>query len=95
MTRIVLDVSAKANFHADLDNDEHLLVIELPDSGWDAAKAAPSLDSPLVKSWNVEAMDGGKGSRLILQLKGPARIAGQVTMPGSPFKVVIDLAAVK
>jgi hypothetical protein len=95
-TRLVLDAGRKAAYTADLDNDEHLLVVELPDTGWAGAKkGAPT--SPLISSWSVQPL-GDEGSRLIVQLKKGAKITGQNTLSGGgsePFKIVIDLAGEK
>ena len=92
-TRLVIDSSAAITYKADLDNQEHLLVIDLPGAGWSSKTAEKLSTSPLITSWSVTA--NATGSHLILQLKGPAKILKQSTLPAAgtePFKIVIDLA---
>jgi hypothetical protein len=93
-TRLVLDASGPAAYQADLDNDENLLIVELPGAGWAGTKEGSSAKSPLIKSWSVQPLENGKGNRLIIQLKKAALIISQSTLPpgnGNPFKIVIDL----
>ena len=94
MTRLVLDIGQKADYTADLDNNEHLLVIELAGTGWAGAAQASLSDSPLVASWSTQPLEDGQGTRLIIQLKKNAKILSQNTFSGggAPFKVVLDLA---
>lgn len=91
-TRLVLDLNANASFAADLDNNEHILVIELPDAGWSAAQQQTFDKSPLLKGYTVES--GGKGSMLILQLRKASGILAQQKLEGETGKgqrIVIDL----
>jgi hypothetical protein len=95
-TRIVLDLSAKTDFTADLDNAEKILVIELPNAGWSAAMQKAFSSSPLLISYDVTAANGGKGSLLALKLKADASILYKDSMPadsGSGHKIVIDIGA--
>jgi hypothetical protein len=94
-TRLVLDLSATAAYTADLDNDEHLLVVELPGASWSGAKKGTSPKSPTVSSWTVEPREDGHGSRLIVQLKKNAKISYERLLPATKTtspKIVIDLA---
>ncbi len=94
-TRLVLDLSATSAYTADLDNDEHLLVVELPGASWSGAKKGTSPKSPTVSSWTVEPREDGHGSRLIVQLKKNAKISYQRLLPATKTtspKIVIDLA---
>ena len=85
----MLDASAAAKFTADVDNDEHLLDIQLPGAGWSGATQGATPKSPLITSWSAQPLDGGKGTRLVVQLKKNAKITYQKTLAG---KIVIDLA---
>lgn len=94
-TRIVLDVSGKSSFTADLDNQERILVIEIPAAGWNAALQQTLSSSPLLSSYRVERLDNG-GSMLILQLKKAAVISYKGTMDDATTKgqrLIIDLTA--
>lgn len=93
-TRIVLDMDAKASFTADLDNGEKILVVELPNAQWSAADHKSFSSSPLLTAYDVSASNNGKGSILILKLKGPASILYKDTMAadsGTGQKIVIDI----
>ncbi len=96
-SRIVLDASGPLSYAADLDNSELLLVIELKGAAW----AAPAgqlfgAQNPLIASYKVQTMDGGQGTRLIVQLKKPVKIATEGKIPAdgqNGFRVYMDLAA--
>ncbi len=93
-TRIVLDVTGKADFSADLDNGEKILVVELPGAGWNAVKKDSFATSPLLASYEVNPGNGGKGSLLVIKLKADAALLYKGTMPadsGKGVKIVIDL----
>lgn len=93
-TRIVLDVSGKTDFTADLDNAEKILVVDLPGAAWSAAtKKTFDAGSRLV-SYEVNAGAGGKGSLLVIKLKADTAILYKGTMPadsGGGSKIVIDI----
>ncbi len=96
-TRIVLDVSGKINYKTDLDNNEGLLIINLPNVKWDNDKEKIIKDSPLIYSYDVQKTD--KGSRLIFDLKKKAKIKMSSLFPplkdGSKgYRVVIDIGDV-
>ncbi|MCB9990420.1 MAG: AMIN domain-containing protein [Rhodospirillales bacterium] len=92
-TRIVLDVSGPASYRYDLDNKEHLLVIELPGANW----AAPTQwkaksKSPLLASYSVTPMDNGQ--RVVIQLKKDTSVKYETVIKANGYKdyrIVIDL----
>lgn len=90
--RIVLDLTGSSGYSADLDNDEKILVIELPDAGWTAASQQELAANPLLASYHTEAL-GDHGTMLILQLKKASSIAYKAAMggEGGTAKIVIDL----
>lgn len=92
-TRIVLDVGGAASYRYDLDNGEHLLVIELPDTQWSGKTADTLRKSPVIASWSVAPMEGG--SRVIVQLKKETAVTYEtVIKPGSgggDHRIVLDL----
>lgn len=95
-TRLVMDVSGKTAFRYDLDKLENLLVIELDDAGWNAARNWTAQKAPLIASYNVQDMQNG-GSRMIIQLKHSAEIVHSGTIAPNKdsrnHRVVIDLSA--
>ncbi|MGZ9109229.1 MAG: hypothetical protein ACXW4B_10475 [Micavibrio sp.] len=91
-TRLVFDMNGKTKFTHDLDNTEKLLLIELPEAGWTAPRQWSSADAPLIESWSVQAMEGGKGSRLIIRLRRAVTIATATALT-DPDRIMFDLKA--
>lgn len=93
-TRLVLDVSAAAKFSADLDPKENLLVVELPSAFWTAPESRTFSGHGLLKSYT--AQPAGEGTRLVIEMKGPAKLAGKsILPPGGPdgrHRIVLDVA---
>jgi len=90
-TRIVLDTNTKASFSIDVDNNEKIMVVDLPNAKWTAA-ASKNLSSKTLSSYRVE--EAGEGNLLIFQLKKSAEILSQKEIPGtagSGRRIVIDL----
>jgi hypothetical protein len=91
--RVVFDVSQKTTYKADLDNTENLLVVEMPDAGWQMPSTFESFNTPVIKSYKVDSLNSG-GHIFILQLKGTTEILSQDKLPapsGSGERIVIDL----
>lgn len=91
-TRLVIDVNKKTGFNVDIDNDEKIMVIELPQANWTAAMSRNFPRSRYVSSYSVE--QSGNGHIMILQLKRSARISYQDDLPGSGSsrRLVIDVS---
>ncbi len=93
--RIVMDVTRKTLYSADLDNGENLLIVELPDAGWSAAAQKSFGKTPLLKSYRIDPFNDGKGHILVLELKGSSSIIKQMQIPaltGGGQRIFIDLA---
>lgn len=94
--RLVLDVSKKTLYTADLDNAENLLVIELPDAGWNApAQKTFGGKTAVIESYRVDPYNDGTGNILVVQLKQGSRILEQSQIPalsGDGQRIFIDLA---
>lgn len=75
--RIVIDSNKKTGFSVDLDNDEKLIIVEMPDAKWVGSKSKSFAHGKLVKSMEVEEINGGKGSMIILSLKKGTSILKQ------------------
>ena len=90
-TRIVLDVNTKTQFSTDIDNNENILIVDLPNSTWSAAKAKSFKSSPFLQSYNVESE--GNSNLLIIQLKRNARISYQDDLSASNGgrRIVLDI----
>jgi len=93
--RIVFDSTAKVGFGVDLDNGEKLLVVEMPDAGWNLPVLSEVFPKfPVVKSYKVSRLDGNKGLIFVLQLKQATQILMQGHFPalsGGGERLVIDL----
>lgn len=72
VTRIVLDTTKPAELHYDLDNNEGLLVVDLPGNKWQAKQDMNLASSPMVKSFH--GRDDENGAHLVLQLKQKAKV---------------------
>lgn len=93
--RIVLDVKGKTTFTADLDNQEKILVVELPKAAWNAAAQQSYNGNPVLASYSTEALSNG-GTRVIIKLKAGTSIAYKSVMDDAATggsKVVIDLTS--
>ncbi len=93
-TRLVIDLSGSVTHRTDLDNDEKILVIEIPGAGWTAA-ASKALSSSVVQSYTTQPLENAKGTRLIVTLKKPATILLDKELPpeatNKNYRLVIDL----
>lgn len=67
--RIVIDTNRKAAISTDLDNDEKLMVIEMPTTRWVGRQSSTLPFSKLIDSYTVEPINNGSGSLLIIDLK--------------------------
>jgi len=95
-TRLVIDASEKTAYSVELDNQENLLIIEMPDARWNASKQKSFARSPLLKSYSVEDMNDGKGSRVILSLKKSTQVIKEQALPPGPnpnYRIFLDLKA--
>lgn len=90
ITRLVIDVNGVTSYKNDLDNNERLLLIEMPEAGWAAAQSATLEKSPLIESWAMQAMENGKGSRLIIRLRKNVIIVTASALT-APDRIMIDL----
>ncbi len=95
-SRMVIDVSAASHFTFDIDNNEKLMVVEIPGTVWSAGPITRQLqDHPLVESM-ASSPDGQGGTRVVLQLKAPAKVLWSQAIPpagGQGNRIVIDISS--
>ena len=96
MVRVVFDVDSKnTNYTADLDNEENILVVELPNARWKTPTDFENFRSmPVLKSYKVDTFNNGAGNIFVLQLKKSTEIIKQGKYPalsGGGERIVIDL----
>ena len=72
--RIAFDTNKETPFTVELDNEEHLLLIELPQASWDGERDKSFPDSALLETLSVEPTNGDKGSMVIISLKKGTKI---------------------
>lgn len=68
-SRIVFDTNHRTNFSIDLDNDENLIIIELPDARWIDGKSKTFKGSKLLESYSISPINNDKGTMIVLSLK--------------------------
>lgn len=67
--RLVIDTNKNTDFKIDLDNDEKLIIIELPEARWVGKTSHTFSGSKILNSYSVEAMNDNNGSLIIISLK--------------------------
>tara|TARA_R110002124_G_scaffold64985_2_gene177936 strand:+ start:753932 stop:754918 length:987 start_codon:yes stop_codon:yes gene_type:complete len=78
--RVVLDLTAPANFRYDLDNNEKLLIIDLPSASWSTQMAKKITSSGAIAAYNAQPGANG-GTQLIFSLKKNARVSQARALP--------------
>lgn len=93
-TRIVFDADQAVTYTQDIDNNENLLVVELPKATWGAAAQGTAPKSSVIDTWSSQPGSNG-GTRIVMTLKKPASIVYEGVMkPESSnphHRVVLDL----
>lgn len=92
--RLVMDVNKKTAYNIDLDNQEHILIIELPEAQWSAENQKNFGSSPLLSSYTTESINDGNGTRVIMTLKKSTTLMKSEALPpnGNPYyRIYADL----
>ncbi len=96
-TRLVLDLSGPASkYTADLDNDEKILLVDLPATSWSGASSKVFSNSPVLKSYSAQSVEGG-GTRLAIELKRAVKVSLSAAMKPNAVhghRVVFDLSGI-
>lgn len=96
-SRLVIDITDSRTFSYEIDNNEKILVLEIPGTVWNAGPVTRNVqDSPLVESM-ATTPDGQGGTRIVFQLKDQAKILWSQAIPpaGSQgHRIVFDLASI-
>lgn len=93
-TRLVLDVSAESKFTYDLDNNEKLLIIDLPQAGWTAATEQALAENAVIKGYAAKPAPNG-GVTVAVELKKPAKLTMSTALgPNEMYghRIVFDVA---
>ena len=95
-SRMVIDVTAAPAFTFDIDNNERILMVEIPGTVWNAGPVTKMLqDHPLIQSM-AASPDGQGGTRVVFQLKAPAKVLWSQAIPPSGaqgHRLVFDISA--
>ena len=92
-TRLVLDTNDEVAFRYNVDNNENIVVIDLPNADWQGARDM-MINAPLVSSYRVVPREQG-GQKMIMQMSRPVQVLwAQALPPGGPqgHRVVFDIA---
>ena len=92
-SRLVLDLGQSVKVNYDIDNDEKILLIDIPGFTWVAAKTKTFPKSLLIASY--QASTDESGAHLVVQLKGPAKVANYSNIEatgGKSPRAVLDIA---
>lgn len=93
-SRLVLDLGQSAKVTYDIDNEEKILLIDIPGFNWNAAKTKTFPKSLLIASYQVQT--DATGAHLVVQLKAPAKVVNYSTIEATGGKLpraVLDIAA--
>ena len=94
-TRLVIDLRHETPYRIDLDNQEKLMLIELPKAKIFSPMNKPWRKFPLLEAYSVQPGQGGEGGQVIIQLKRPVTILqDKMIPPGSnpDARIFIDLS---
>ncbi len=92
--RLVLDLSAPASYTIDEGEEGLVILIDLPNSTWEAPVSDELQYSMVFKGFNMEPLPEG-GSRMILRARGAMRVKHHEILPASGEqgpRLVIDVA---
>lgn len=92
--RIVLDVSGPAKFSYDIDNNEKLLIVDLPQSSWPTGATGSFEGNALVSGYTAKPSASG-GVTLAVELKKPAKLTMSSALePNESYghRIVFDVA---
>jgi len=92
-TRIVLDINANTNYSVDIDNNESIMIVDLPNTSWNAPRNKSFPKSSVISSYNVE--QSGNGHLMVIQLKKNARLSYNKSLPstkGIGRRIVLDVS---
>lgn len=94
--RIVIETPVAVKFGTDLDNQEHILVVELPGVAVETARQNV-VSSSLVKNMSLKGSGGKKvGGRVVFELKKETKIKMATSMAPAGtqkfYRIIIDLA---
>ena len=79
-TRMVLDLNTAAKYSYDIDNNERLMLVELPGVAWNSAAQRRLTGNPLVAGYTAQASGNG-GTMLVIELKRQARVKEVMALP--------------
>ncbi len=91
-TRIVMDVNSKTDFSVDIDNNERIMIVNLPNADWSARTSQAFAKSPFISSYKVEPSDNG--NLVVFQLKKNAKVGYKADLKGfegTSRRLVLDI----
>ncbi len=67
--RVVIDTNKKFKYSIDIDNEEKLIIVEIPDAKWVGKNNLKFSVSKLLDSYTIEPINNNKGTMIIIALK--------------------------
>ena len=75
--RIAIDTNKNFKYSIDIDNEEKLIIVEIPEAKWVGKENVKFNDSPLLDSYTIESINDNKGTMVIISLKKATSILTQ------------------
>ena len=95
-TRIVVDVSERVPFRAWMQDENHVLVMQVADSHVATERGRVLQNHPLVRAYGFRQGENG-GQEFIVTFKKPVQLDYKATLPPNStyqnFRIVLDLSA--
>lgn len=91
--RLVLDLSAPADYSLTSEDGGQIINIDLPSTAWDAERFHDLSKHPVFSQCEVLALDGGTGTRLRLTARTPVEIFYNAALPpenGKSDRIYVD-----
>jgi hypothetical protein len=91
--RIVLDLSGASNFSAEIDNNEKVLLVDLPNTAW-TTDMEKVFKNPLVKAYIAQKNENGV--TLAVKLAAPAKLVMSTKLPPNQtygHRIALDVGA--
>ncbi len=93
-SRIVLDLTGDVPFKYEIDNNERVLLVALPGTGWETLPGK-AIKNPIISGYTAQMNQAGDGSVLVIELAAPSKVVSATKMGASGDagnRIVLDIA---
>lgn len=94
--RLVMDLSGSIAYHVNEAQGGSVITIDLPNVAWNALTHWRAHNTPILQSFEVQALEGGKGTRLVLKAHDKMKLGLNGVLPPQDeagHRLYIDLQA--